>query len=155
MLPDTGMLTSVAKYFHEVYCADVYVILHSYCEEWTAFFQFKNGLIPDRTFTYNGTRFYLEMDMGNEKKETLIHKIERYREVSGRGEKVVFLCENGDHKAESTIYDIINYCTQEKLGDFITAGYYQQFIKAPFGQYLISPKSGRISIDQLCQPLNG
>jgi Replication-relaxation len=130
-------------------CAELYLAYHTLCDSWQLGIPI-NDLIPDRVMVFSGTKFYLEMDMGNMDFERLQAKVERYIKYAGSGEKVVFVLKDGQRKAEAVAKELTTYFQQRRLGNFCTLTRFENILKAPLGDVLYSPKDGRISITQLC-----
>jgi hypothetical protein len=139
MLSDTRMI-QLTNYEHEMACAEVYILFRHH--PWGAYFQV-GGLIVDRVLEINGKRFYIEMDMGTEKPEELYSKIERYRQSAGSGEKVLFVF-HGKQKAENRLENVLGYCEEKRLGNFVWCAFYDHpdygsLLSDPFGDVLSSP----------------
>jgi hypothetical protein len=141
----------IGKYEHETVKADLYVALQNLCDSWINEYPLGDGaLVSDLTIGFRGAVFHLEVDLGNMEAERLFDKIERYRQFSGSGEKVVFILQDGKYKVNQTGSRLMKYCTERRLGNFVTGTLLENFIKHPLGDVLISPKDGRISIIKLC-----
>jgi len=149
VLKGTGKLL-LGKYYHETAKADLYVALQHLCDSWACELSLDEGvLVPDLTFDYKGTRFHIELDLGNTEARILFGKIERYTQFAGPGEKVIFVFRDGKYKAGVIGTQVRDYCAERRLGNFITGTLFENFVKYPLGDVLISPKDGRISITQL------
>ncbi len=143
----------IGKYEHETVKADLYVALHSLVDEWVNEYPLGGGaLVSDASILFRGKRFHLEVDLGNMEPERLYHKIERYRQFSAPGEKVIFVLRDGKYKAGVIGTQIVNYCRQKRLGHFVTGTLLEKFLPDPLGDVLISTENDqfvRLSITQL------
>jgi len=90
----------ISKYEHDTAKGDLYVGLYYLCEDWGVEVPVGGDLVSDISLTYQGARFYLEVDLGNENLKDLFWKIERYIQFAGSGEKVIFVLKDGKYKAE-------------------------------------------------------
>jgi hypothetical protein len=146
----------IGKYYHETAKADLYVALQAYCDFWIVEYPLGDGaLVPDITMDFMGTRFHVEVDLGNEKPDDLLGKVDRYVYYAGDGEKVIIALRDGKYRASQTGSYIIQYCQEKRLGNFVTATFLDTLLKRPTDEILVSPKEGRISILSLCpSPIN-
>lgn len=141
----------IGKYEHETVKADLYIALQHLCDSWACELSLGNGaLISDLTIGFRGGVFHLEVDLGNMEPERLFDKIERYRQFAGSGEKVIFVLRDGKYKVNQTGFRLMQYCSEQRLGNFVTATLLENLIRFPTGNVLHSPKDGRISIVNLC-----
>lgn len=141
----------MGKYNHDILgCAELYIAFHTLCDEWSVGTQI-GSLIPDRVMIYQGAKFYFEMDMGNMKPDLLFDKVEKYVQFAGTGEKVIFVLKDGAYKVEQTGGRLMEYLRERRLGNFITAGRFENIIKYPLGEILSSPLTGKIGIPQLAE----
>jgi hypothetical protein len=141
----------MGKYHHEVAKADLYVAFHNHCDNWRNEFPLGGGLLQsDITMVFQGTRFHIEVDMGNMEPEDLYSKVERYRQLAGSGERVIFILADGKYKASYIGSSLMNYFNEQRLGNFCSATLLENITRFPLGDVINSPLNGRISISQLC-----
>jgi len=138
----------LGKYEHETVKGNLYVAFQHLCDEWVNELAFPD-LTSDVSVLFRETRFHIEVDLGNMEPAKLFSKIDRYVAYAGPGEKVIFLLRDGNRKALTVGTAIMEYCTEKRLGNFVTAGGLDNFLRFPTGNVLNSPKDGRISITQL------
>ncbi len=138
----------LGKYEHETVKGNLYVAFQHLCDEWVNEWAFPD-LVSDASVVFRGARFHLEVDLGNMEPVKLFSKIDRYTAYAGSGEKVIFLLRDGNRKASTIGAALMEYCTGKRLGNFVTAGGLDNFLRFPLGDVLNSPKDGRISITQL------
>jgi hypothetical protein len=149
VLKGTGK-ARIGKYEHETVKGHLYVGLQALADDWFNELPLGNGqLVTDVTMVFRGIPVHLEVDLGNMESERLFNKIDRYAQYAGQGEKVIFVLRDGRYKAGVTGTAIIDYCTERRLGNFVTATLFDNFLEFPLGDVLISPKDGRVSLEQI------
>jgi hypothetical protein len=140
----------IGKYEHETAKADLYVAFGGCSDEWSNEFSLGGGaLVTDVSSLFRGTRIHFEVDLGNMEPERLFHKVERYVQCAGPGEKVVFALRDGKYKAGVIGTQLMDYCANRKLGKFITATLLENFCEFPLADVLITPWKERINVTQL------
>ena len=140
----------IGKYEHETVKADLYVALHSIASEWANEYPLGGGqLVSDVSFLYQGKRLHLEVDLGNMEAERLFSKVERYRQFAGQGEKVIFVLRDGRYKAGPIGTQLMDYCRDQRLGNFISATLLENFLDYPEHRVLITPKNELIALSEL------
>jgi hypothetical protein len=87
--------------------------------------------------------------MGNIDPEVLYSKVERYRQLAGSGERVVFILSDGKYKAAYIGSNLMSYFNEQRLGNFCSATLLENLVRFPLGDVINSPLGGRVTLEQL------
>ena len=160
MLPPTSKLKGYDKFRHEKGGADLFTSYYPHLKELTAEGKYTGWSFEpsigsdrgDRALRIDDFTLYFEVDRCTEGMKIVEQKIESYMRHADRTRErfhVVFAIMGDDNKIRLRGDSLTRLFASKKRGNQFLAANHANLVKYPFGNFLMSPKDGALSLRAL------